>query len=889
MVETSELVEFGKSIVEKCCGLPLAVKSMGALMSTKHEAQDWLSILESNTWDEENQILPALSLSYKNLPSHMKQCFAFCAVFPKDYEIDKDELIHLWISNGFIPSKETSDIEETGNHVFWELVGRSFFQNVKKIGSTWKVYKYGQNDVTTCKIHDLMRDLAIHISGDECFALENGAEIKKIPRNIHHLAYEGQQKISIVMQHCRIVRSIFALDKDIMNSAQDIKFKESTLRVVGLHIFGIENFPVEPAFLKHLRYLDLSGSHIKTLPEAASALYNLQVLMLNRCRDLTYLPDGMKFMISLRHVYLDYCVSLKSMPAGLGQLINLRTLTKFVLGNESGCGIHELKDLKLGGKLQIFNLIEVKTPIEAKEANLEHKQNLQQLALCWGTSKSAELHAEELHLYRPEEVLDAIKPPNGLTVLMLRQYMCTRFPIWMENGDTLQNIVKLNLTDSVNCMQLPLVWRLPYLEVLQLKGMKKLKYLCNRHSSDKECDRQSVSFPKLKLLSLEQMESLENWQEHDVEGVAPANFPVLDAMEVIDCPKLITFPNAPNLKSLSVIGNKTLIDLSSSISNLSYLCLAASQRNLWKLRTLIYLYNGELQGNADSKEHILADHLLSWGSLTKLHLHGFNTLAQEDIPDRSCHMMSVLNMDLTCCDCFIQSDRLLSPLWFWKSFVCLEHLTISYCDNLSGWPEEEFQSLTSLKRLFITYCKNFTGSSPARLSVKSSEDEGMHTLEWLEIDSCSNLVTFPTSFSCLQFLRISNSNVLEHLPKGLGYLRTLRSLSIVHNRKLKSLPHSIQNLSNMTSLYLGDNDSLTALPEGMQNLTSLNDLFIQDCPGIKTLPEGLLQRMHSLERFSIGDCPVLARRCKSGGDYWDKVKDIPDLHVTYEQQSAGKI
>uniref|UniRef100_A0A0A9HYZ8 Uncharacterized protein n=1 Tax=Arundo donax TaxID=35708 RepID=A0A0A9HYZ8_ARUDO len=46
-LDSSKLVEIGKKIVYKCHGGPLALKSMGGLMSTKHEIRDWLAILKA--------------------------------------------------------------------------------------------------------------------------------------------------------------------------------------------------------------------------------------------------------------------------------------------------------------------------------------------------------------------------------------------------------------------------------------------------------------------------------------------------------------------------------------------------------------------------------------------------------------------------------------------------------------------------------------------------------------------------------------------------------------------------------------------------------------------------------------------------------------------------
>ncbi|KAL5570612.1 hypothetical protein UlMin_027187 [Ulmus minor] len=104
-----ELEGIGLQIVEKCRGLPLVAKTLGSLMSFKEPTrEDWNGVLKSELWDLEmikHEVFIPLMLSYYDLPPLEKRCFLFCSYFPKDHSIDRDDLIQLWLSQGYLSSK----------------------------------------------------------------------------------------------------------------------------------------------------------------------------------------------------------------------------------------------------------------------------------------------------------------------------------------------------------------------------------------------------------------------------------------------------------------------------------------------------------------------------------------------------------------------------------------------------------------------------------------------------------------------------------------------------------------------------------------------------------------------------------------------------------------
>ncbi|KAL5549572.1 hypothetical protein UlMin_004803 [Ulmus minor] len=144
----AELEQIGREIVKKCKGLPLAVKSLAGLLRSTSNPEEWREVLNSDIWQLQfqnnlnNKVLPALWLSYQFLPPCLKQCFAYCSIFPKDYQFDESDMkkiIWLWMAEGLLQPETGKKIEEVGEKYLQTLIVRSFFQYSSQDESTTNV------------------------------------------------------------------------------------------------------------------------------------------------------------------------------------------------------------------------------------------------------------------------------------------------------------------------------------------------------------------------------------------------------------------------------------------------------------------------------------------------------------------------------------------------------------------------------------------------------------------------------------------------------------------------------------------------------------------------------------------------------------------------------
>ncbi|KAK7334619.1 hypothetical protein VNO80_26379 [Phaseolus coccineus] len=419
-----ELEAMGKEILTKFGRVPLAVKLLGGLLHFNREGKEWLNFKEyvENFLKEPYSDVPILSynlrsaliLSYLKLPIRLKKCFAYCTIFPKGETIRKAYLIELWMANGFISSNGRLDAEDVGDNVWNELYRRSFFQDIERD-------EFG--NLIGFKMHDLIFDLASSVAKDvKCLIGDN--ELNYLSNIINHIS-DYRRKIelnSIDLQQVKSLRT-YLLPNQCSDQLFPKIFKFHSLRVLEFRLRG----ELSPSIgdLKHLRYLNLSKSDFKTIPEFMCKLWNLKILKFDYCKHLQKLPNSLIDLKSLKKLSFKGCHKLSSLPPHMGKLTSLRSLTSYVVGNERGFLLAELGGMKLKEDLDMKHLERVKSVDDAREGNMSSKR-LKELRLSWDKNEETKLGENA------EKILEVLQPDTEqLVSLTVIGYPGGSFPRWV--------------------------------------------------------------------------------------------------------------------------------------------------------------------------------------------------------------------------------------------------------------------------------------------------------------------------------------------------------------------------------------------------------------------------------------------------------------------------
>ncbi|WCJ17845.1 Disease resistance protein RGA2 [Euphorbia peplus] len=539
--EKINLERTGREIVGRCRGLPLAVRTMAGLLQFKRSSLEWQSVLDSELWEleeVERDVLALLWLSYYDLPSPIKQCFLYCAVFPKDYRMEKDELIELWMAHGYIKATKTTDMEMIGEEYFQNLVMRSLFHDIE-------IEDFQAHPIISCKMHDMVHDFAISLVRKECLSIEvNGAEesiSKEAPfSGLHHLSIMlgGSAQLPDSFYNLRKLRSLYFLRNSRFSvDALSKCFSVMTyLRSLNLSRCGIVEIPSNISELIHLRHLLLDSNPIRELPETVCELYNLQTFNVELCQDLIRFPKGIAKLINLRHLYVPRMNLL--LPKETETLYGLRRLNTVYVDvvNEEVFSLKNLKNLnQLSGSFAILWSNTSDGDVEdAKQARFMEKKHITQLELYFHSGQRD--HAEEL--------AEALKPSLNLEYLTVSCYLGTKSPSWLMSLTALK---QLYLFRWSRCEHLPRLGKLPCLELLMLIGFYRVKRVGVEFLGMAEVMMPSSSmlpiiFPKLTTLWFHGMAKWEEWNNigPDEELII---MPCLTSLVIDSSPKLKALPN----------------------------------------------------------------------------------------------------------------------------------------------------------------------------------------------------------------------------------------------------------------------------------------------------------------------------------------------------------
>ncbi|KAE8721186.1 putative Disease resistance protein family [Hibiscus syriacus] len=294
-----DIPKLAQQVAKECCGLPLALITIGRAMTCKTTPGEWnyaiKKLKRSILPKMENEVYPLLKFSYDYLPPTMKCCLLYCSLYPEDYHIPIKTLVEYWFCEGLFESDKISEAQMEGDHIINSLLRASLLERVEE-SSNRKEY---------VKMHDVIRDMGLWIAceleeKEKSFFVKAGAQLLEEP---DLKAWEGAKRMSVMKNQIKVLRGTPKCP-----SLRTLFLSQNKLQVINDGFFQ---------FMPHLTVLDLSFNiDLKALPKGISQLISLECLDLSRT-GIKELPMELKSLTKLKMLDLSNMQHLRRIPQNL--------------------------------------------------------------------------------------------------------------------------------------------------------------------------------------------------------------------------------------------------------------------------------------------------------------------------------------------------------------------------------------------------------------------------------------------------------------------------------------------------------------------------------------------------------------------------------------------
>ncbi|VAI80486.1 unnamed protein product [Triticum turgidum subsp. durum] len=660
------------------------------------------------------------------LPFHLKRCFSFCAVYPKDDKFQKERLAEIWVAEGFVEPQGDTPLRDIGCDYFNDLLNRSFFQEVQ------------------CEylMHDLLHDMAQKVSEHDCFILKRRSDLKNIPPSVRHLSILSSTDMDYpsLLSLCRFteLRTLLCNGPLAENKIPASLMEKWWSELLRLRVFvraTTNELPAAIGNLKHLRYLQISrASPFKSLPDELCRLYNLQILSVDNCK-LEILPNDFSNLICLqRFESHGFQCNLRFRSSRVEELYEVSADVANEANDEPGRGFRLMKNINQLGDLKIYNIDKLSKE-HAGEAQLQNKKYLEMLKLSWSGLRSPEDN--------DIEVLRVLQPPTCLKSLLLHDYPGVSLPTWSAS----------RISERINLSEIP--------EVLV----------------DNNNDITSI-FSSLTDLVIVKCQNL-SCLEHVVHVLAIKKITVKDCKNLVSVPAE-RFRDLHCLEELTVQGCPKIYSQSLVSPSLKRLMLGM---NDWCVDPSC----GNLGENVDCCS--LTYFSLSCSRLTSIKLQMWNLPALEELQISRCQFLksiigqsgqvlrstsgsrafpSLISLTILSCSKLWTIDDLLAE----EYLPAIERILIESCGSLWSLPDERFGNISSLRDLRITDCRRLSWkkgfllpSSLQSLTLNNCGDisawvpsclKNLASLVTLRICMCRHITSIPGSLWTTNLTSLEN-------------------------------------------------------------------------------------------------------------------------------------